>query len=293
MTTLVPFLVKQGRSRIKRYGCIFSCLTTRAVHIEVASDLSTDSFINALRRFIARRGQPDEIFSDNGTNFVGAERVLRESLQSLQQSKLNNFCLQLKIKWRFNPPYASHMGGAWEQMIRSVRRILNALTQMQTLTEECLVTLMTEVEGILNSRPLVPLMLHDSEEEPLTPNHLLLLRGNPNLPPGTFDTNSCYTRRHWAQVQFLANQFWRRWAKEFLPNLLQRQKWFNRNRNFEVGDVVLLVEDMQHRSNWLVGRVIRTLTDKEGLVRVVQVKARNTVLTRPVTKLCLIEKTAQ
>ena len=87
-----PFLVKQGRSRIKRYGCIFSCLTTRAVHIEVASDLSTDSFINALR-FIARRGQPDEIFSDNGTNFVGTERVLRESLQSLQQSKLNNFCL--------------------------------------------------------------------------------------------------------------------------------------------------------------------------------------------------------
>ena len=288
-----PFWVKQGRSRIKRYGCIFSCLTTRAVHIEVASDLFTDSFINALRRFIARRGQPDEIFSDNGTNFVGAERVLRESLQSLQQSKLNNFCLQLEIKWRFNPPYASHMGGAWERMIRSVRRILNALTQMQTLTEEGLVTLMTEVEGILNFRPLVPLMLHDSEEKPLTPNHLLLLRGNPNLPPGTFDTNSCYTRRRWAQVQFLANQFWRRWAKEFLPNLMQRQKWFNRNRNFEVGDVVLLVEDMQHRSNWVVGRVIRTLNDKEGLVRVVQVKARNTVLTRPITKLCLIEKTAQ
>ena len=93
-------------------------------------------------------------------------------------------------------------------------------------------------------------------------------------------------------MQFLANQFWRRRAKEFLPNLLQRQIWFNR-RNFEVGDVVLLVEDMQHRSNWVVGRVIRTLTDKEGFVRVVQVKARNTLLTRPVTKLCLIEKTAQ
>ena len=135
----------------------------------VGSDLSTNSFINALRRFIARRGQPDEIFSDNGTKFVGAKRVLRKSLQSLQHSKLNNFCLQLEIKWRFNPSYASHMGGAWERMICSVRRILNALTQMQTLTEEGLVTLMTEVEGILNSRPLIPLMLHDSEEEPLTP----------------------------------------------------------------------------------------------------------------------------
>ena len=95
------------------------------------------------------------------------------------------------------------MGGAWERMIRSERRILNALTQMQTLTEEGLTTLMTEVEGILNSRPLVSLMLHDSEEKPLTYNHLVLMRGNPNLPPGTFDTNSCYTRRRWAQVRFL------------------------------------------------------------------------------------------
>ena len=178
-------------------------------------------------------------------------------------------------------------------MIRSVRRILNALTQMQTLTEEGLVILMTEVEGILNFRPLVPLMLHDSEEEPLTPNHLLLLRDNPNLPPGTFDTNSCCTRRRWAQVQFLANQFWRRWSKEFFPIFCSSKKWFNRERNFEVGDVVLLVEDMQHRSNWVVGRVLRTLTDKEGFVLVVQVKARKSVLTRPVTKLCLIEKTAQ
>ena len=109
-----PFLVKQERSRIKRYRCIFSCLTTQAVHIGVVSDISSDSFKNALRRFIARRGQPDEIISDNGTNFVSAERVLRESLQSLQQLKLNNFCLQLEIKWRFNPPYKSHIGGAWE-----------------------------------------------------------------------------------------------------------------------------------------------------------------------------------
>ena len=165
----------------------------------------------------------------------------------------------------------------------------NTLSNL-TLTKEGLVTLMTEVEGILNSRLLVSLMLHDSEEEPLTPNHLPLLKGNPNLPPGTFDTNSCYTRRHWAYVQFLANQFWQRWTKEFLLNLLQRQKWFNRERNFEIGDVVLLVEDMQHRSNWVVGREIRTLTDKEGLVRVAQVKACNSVLTRPVTKLCLIKK---
>ena len=127
------------------------------------------------------------------------------------------------------------MGGTWERMIRSVCRILNALTQMQTLTEKGLNTLMTEMEEILNSGPLVPIMLHDFEEEPLTPNHLLLIRGNPNLLPGTFDTNSCYTCRCWAQVQFLANQFWQCWAKEFFPNLLQWQKWFKHKKNFEVG----------------------------------------------------------
>ena len=115
------------------------------MHIEVISDLSTDSFINALRRFIARRGQPEEIFNDHGTNFLGAERVFRESIQSLQQSKLNNFCLRLEIKWRFNPPYASNMGGAWERMIRSVRRILNTLTQMQTSTEEDLITVAVKI----------------------------------------------------------------------------------------------------------------------------------------------------
>ena len=135
------------------------------MHIEVASDLSTDIFINALKRFIARRGQPDEIFNDNGTKFVGGKRVLCKSLKSLQQSKLN-FCLQLEIKWSFNPLYASHMGGAWERMIRSVRRILNAFTQMLILTEKDLITLMTEMEGILNSRLLVPLMLHDSAFNP-------------------------------------------------------------------------------------------------------------------------------
>ena len=109
------------------------------------------------------------------------------------------------------------MGGMWERMIHSVCRILNASTQMQTLTEEGIVTLMTEVEGILNSRPLVPLMLHDSKEEPLTPNHLLLLRGSPNLLPGMFDTNSCYTCRRRAQVQFLANQFWDVGPKNSFP----------------------------------------------------------------------------
>ena len=164
-----PFLIKQKRSLVKRYGCLFTCLSMRAVHIEIANSLTADSFINALRRFIARRGKPDHIYSDNGSNFVGANRILRESLYELNQESLNQFYCQQGIKWTFNPPTASHMGGAWERMIRSVRKILTALTRDQTLDDEAFSTFMTEVEGILNSRPLVPIMLDDStQHEPLT-----------------------------------------------------------------------------------------------------------------------------
>ena len=109
-------------------------------------------------------------------------------------------------------------------MIRSIRKILKGILGAQTLNDEGLLTFITEVESIINSRPLVPVSFSDTSQDPLTPNHLLLLRGNPNLPPGLFFKEDCYTRRRWAQIQFLANQFWKRWMDEFVPNLLHRQK---------------------------------------------------------------------
>ena len=118
-----PILVKRARSQLKKYGCVFSCLTTRAEHIEVADDMTTNCFINAFRRFtcIARRGQPKEVFSDNGTNFKGAESIHRKELFRLNQSKMDGYFKQTGIKWNFNPPAPSHMGGAWERMIRSIK----------------------------------------------------------------------------------------------------------------------------------------------------------------------------
>ena len=283
-----PFMIKQGRSLVKRYGCVFTCLTMRAVHIEIANSLTADSFINALRRFTARRGKPNCIFSDNGTNFVGAGRILRESLEELNKGRIDRYCCQQNIKWVFMPPSASHMGGAWERMIRSIRKILNALIGCQTLNDEGLVTFMTKVEAILNSRLLVPVIYDDKGQEPLTSNHLLLFKGNINLPPGVFDKKHCYTRKRWAQIQYMSNQFWCRWIKEFLPNLSQRQKWFQKNRNLQLNDIVLIVEDMQERSKWVLGRVVKTFPDKSGVVRTVSVKTPSSVITRPITKLCLI-----
>nr|CAB3263161.1 uncharacterized protein LOC104265735 [Phallusia mammillata] len=283
-----PFPVKQGRSIVKRYGAVFTCLSIRAVHIEVAHSLSTDSFIDALRRFIGRRGNPENIYSDNGTNFVGAERILRESLQSWNQVHIEEYLKQSGIRWSFNPPTASHMGGAWERMVRSIRRILTSLMTQQVVSDETLSTLFVEVESILNSRPLVPVTFDPRDDEPITPNHLLLMRCNSNLPPGLFDKKDCYVRRRWAQVQYLANQFWIRWVREYLPNIISRQKWFQKRRDLQINDVVLVVDDSQPRSKWLMGRVADTFPDKTGTVRSVLVQTRYNRVKRPIAKLCLI-----
>ena len=122
-----PLYVKQGRSTAKRYGCLFTCMTTRAVHIEISHSMDTDSFLGALQRFISRRGKPEMISSDNGTNFRGGERELRQAMEQWNETKINNVLLQQEIKWRFNPPGASHMGGVWERMIRTTRKILKVL----------------------------------------------------------------------------------------------------------------------------------------------------------------------
>ena len=151
-----PLIVKAARTHLKRYGCLFTCLTTRAVHLEVAHSLTADSFIAAFQRFTSRRGVPEKVFSDNGTNLVKGDKELRKSLQEWNESKTGRHMLQREIEWHFNPPSASHMGGVWERMIRSTRTILKALASEQLLTDEQLQTLMAEAERIMNDRPITP-----------------------------------------------------------------------------------------------------------------------------------------
>lgn len=284
-----PYAVKRGRGTAKRYGCIFTCLTTRAIHIEIAESLSTDSFINALQRFICRRGCPLRIRSDNGTNFVGANKELKQAIKEWNKQRIENYMLQKEITWIFNPPTASHMGGVWERQIRSVRKVLNGIMQQQTLTDESLVTLMCQVEAIINGRPLTRLSEDPEDLEPLTPNHLLLLRSGPTLPPGKFDEADVY-RKHWKQVQYLADQFWQRWTKEYLSTLQVRQKWWNESsKSLKPDDIVLIVDDRSPRNSWSLGRIIETYPGKDGHVRSAKIRTQHTQLVRPVHKLCLIE----
>lgn len=135
-----PFVVRRGRSLVKRYGVLFTCLSIRAIHLEVAQSLDRDYFLNAMRRFIARRGQPTEIRSDNGGNFVRGERELREAIEQWNQHKINEFMLQRNVKWSFNPPAGSHHGGIWERCIRTVRKVIGALMKEQVFDDEGLAT---------------------------------------------------------------------------------------------------------------------------------------------------------
>jgi len=157
-------------------------------------------------------------------------------------------------------------------MIRSVRQILSVFLKIQMPTDEVFSTLMAEVKGLLNSRLLVPVVMNPIGDEPLTPNHLLLMRGDCTLPSGLVERKDCYAKQRWKQIHYLANQFWVRWVREFLPNLNLRQKWFKVHGNVARDDLVLLVDDLQHRSKWLLGRIVETYADKKGHVRTMLVK---------------------
>ena len=244
-----PLMVKEGRKDLKRYGVLFTCLSSRAVHLESAISVETDSFVNALRRFIARRGPVKSMRSDQGTNLVGAVNELRENLKKMDQEKVKEYLLRHRSadwlpQWSFNPPSASHMGGSWERLIRTTRTILVALTREQghVLNDESLRTLLAEVENIVNSRPLTfPTDDPQDLSGPLTPNHLLTTKSKVVLPPpGEFQTEDMYSRKQWRRVQYLTEVFWSRWKREYLQTLQVRGKWNRPQRNVKVGDIVLV-----------------------------------------------------
>ena len=198
----------------------------------------TPAFIQSLRRFVARRDQVLELRTDNRSNFVGAEHELAKTIENWNKAQINDFLLQRNIKWKFNVPRASHHGGIWERLIRSVCKILSSLCTEQALTDESLLTLLCEVEGILNCRPLTTINDDPLDLNVLTPNHLLLLKEKVPLPPGTFSIKDNFARRRWRQVQYLADVFWRIWTREHLPMLQRRTTSSNTSRNVSVGDIV-------------------------------------------------------
>lgn len=291
-----PFLIKEGRKELKRYGALFTCFSSRAIHLESTNSLETDSFIMALRRFISRRGDVRRLRSDNGTNFVGASAELKKAVKEMDQQKIAEFLLRNNtdwIGWDFNTPTASHMGGVWERQIRSCRSILSSLlnNHSHSLNDECFRTVLTEVEAIVNSRPLSVETINDSDSLiPLTPNLLLTMKSKIVMaPPGEFNENDMYSRRRWRRVQHLVNEFWTRWRTEYLQTLQQRRKWQTQRRNFAVGDIVIIKDDAHQRNEWRLARITDVRSNDDGQVRsvFVQTSTRN-AYERPVSKIVLL-----
>lgn len=286
-----PLLVKERRSTVKRYGCLFTCLVTRAVHLEIAHSLETDSFIMALRRMMARRGKPRNIYSDNGTNFVGAERELKECLDGMDQAKISDTLSRDRIQWFFNPPSAPHFGGVWERLVKSAKKALKITLNGQLVNDETLLTLTAEVESLLNSRPLTHVSVDPQDLEAITPNHFLIGRNSPNVPPDVFDERDLNSKKRWRQAQTLTDHFWRRWLREYVPALTERRKWRTRPQNHaQIGDLVLVVEDNLPRGRWNLGRIVKTFPGDDGLIRTVEVQTKQGTFKRPVAKLCLLEE---
>ena len=296
-----PFYVAHGRKTEKRYGVIFSCMSSRAIHLETSYSLSTDSFICSLRRFICRRGNVLSITSDNGTNLTGGNRELRESIREWNGKCIESWLKQKGISWHFNPPYASHFGGFFEREIRSVRKVLTSLLNEQPikLNDEYFVTVLCEVEAILNNRPLTEISSDPSDIEALTPNHVLLFNAGVTFPPGLFTPTDCYIKKRWRQVQYIVGLFWSRWRKEYVTLLQQRQKWTEPNRCYEPGDLVLVVDVLLPRNRWPLGKIQSVNTDSKGLVRSANIKVSKSkfgpinnfatsVIERPITKLVLL-----
>ena len=267
-----PIMVTVGRSLVKRYICIFNCMVTRAVHFEVVQSQEVRVFLQAYRRFCGRRNvNPTSVYSDNGGNFVAAEKVLKG-----------------KVTWHFNPPRASHQGGLYEIFFKLFRKIFRSIVSGSILYEFDLFTYVTEVERILNNRPITKLPDTPDDWAALTPNSILTGSLADDVQLGRSSKVDVF-RQSW-KTEYLADQFWRQWLQQYLPLLHPRQKWFGVSCNVKPGDLVLMLDESLPRGQWPKAIVVENLPDQGGLVRRVRVRTSGgTIYSRDIRKLCLLE----
>lgn len=278
-----PLQLSVGRRREKIYIALYTCLAIRAVHLEMVHSLSADSAVMSLRRFIARRGTPAEVWSDNGTAFVGANRELRE----LYGAALPEFAANEKINWRFIPPSAPFMGGAWERLVRSVKTALRVTLRERAPCIEVLGTVLAEAEAIVNSRPLTYVSLDAGSEEALTPAHFLIGTASGKSLPATLTDADLVSRSKWRRAVRLADHFWQRWVKEYLPTLSPRQGG-GAAPLVAIGDLVIIGDGELPRGSWPRGRVVALFPGRDGIARVADVATAAGTLRRPMKKLIKI-----
>lgn len=293
-----PILIKTKKGRgarlIKSYICVFICLVTKAIHLELVSALSTEEFLSAFRRFISRRGQPLNIYSDNGTNFVGAKSELSELKDFITNDSthchITKKLLDYGTSWHFIPARSPHFGGIWEAGVKSVKFHLKRILGNAYFVYEELYTFLTQIEAVLNSRPLCPLSNDPDDMDPLTPAHFLIGRkltspADPNLLDVSDNRLTKYQH-----IQKLKQHFWSRWSREYVSQLQVRSKWTQGQPiSLIPGALVILREDNVPPFKWQMARIADVHPGQDGVVRVVSVKLPNGVVTkRAVVKICVL-----
>lgn len=289
-----PFYILNRKGRgsklIKSYLCLFVCMRYKCVHLEGVSDLSKNAFIMTLRRFVSRRGKPAEIHCDNGRNFVAAAKELGDFLKN-NAEPLSDFASQEGIKFTFTPTYAPHFGGIWEAGVKSAKHHLRRVIGNSHLTFEEITTLFTQVEAILNSRPLYPMSSSPDDLLSLTPGHFLIGRPLTAMPTPSLESSNESSLQRYARVEKIRQHFWQRWQKEYIAELQQRTKWRTNTARLNIGDLVLLQEDHVPPLCWRLGRVARLFPGPDGISRVADISTTRGNVRRPLVRLCPLPTT--
>ncbi|CAG9124569.1 unnamed protein product [Plutella xylostella] len=278
----------RGIRTSKGYVAVFVCLATKAVHLELVSDLSTPMFLQAFHRFCNRHSTPSHCYSDNGTNFVGANRLLKREYQEIIQNINKDFfdnINHLDIQWHFNAPAWPSAGGLWESAVKSLKYHLKRVLGDQKLTYEEFTTLLTHVEACLNSRPLCALT-EDPDYDHLTPGHFLV--GGPLLSRPQVQSDNISLPKRWQLIQAMNKQIWKCWSNDYLQQLQARSKWRTPIENIKKDDVVVIREDNIPPGRWAIGRVIEIHPGKDNHIRVVTLKTQGNIIKRPVSKLIIL-----
>lgn len=281
---------RQGRGcKIsKAYIAVFVCFATRALHLELVSDLTTEAFLTALKRFVGRRGKPAQIFSDNGTNFRGASHELDRLSKFLRDNstKLVEIIENKGIAWSFIPPNSPHFGGLWEAGVKTVKQHLKRVAGNAIFTFEQFYTLLVEIEAVVNSRPMTPMSDSPSDLTPLTPSHFLIGRSMESLPERDYSQIAVARLKQYQHIQKMKQHFWTRWSLEYLSELQQRVKWNQSKGELKMNDLVLVKDENLPPLKWLLGRVVQIHPGNDGLIRVVTVKTQNGTIKRAFSKIC-------
>ncbi|XP_070169361.1 uncharacterized protein [Polyergus mexicanus] len=283
---IIPSVGRGQRSK-KYYVAVFICLSTKAVHLEYVDDYATNGFLSAFRRFASRRGLPSDMYSDNGTNFQGADRELNTTFQRLvADPQIQDAIANDNVKWHFIPPSAPHFGGLWEAGVKGLKFLLKRAIGSRTLSQIEFATLLCQIEACLNSRPISALHDDPNDFSALTPGHFLV--GRPLVSPpeeSVLDIDSNRLSR-WQQVRAILEQIWRSWSSDYLHTLQQRRKWRENKPELKINELVLLKNNLAPPSKWELARILDVHPGSDGHVRVVTLRTAKTTLKRPITQIC-------